>query len=81
MAFSTQDLIIVGIIALLGGAYLFFGNSKKAAPQAAAAFANGASKAGADDGGSTGRDFVAAMEKAVSGFDPSGGGEIGRAHV
>lgn len=64
MALSTTDLAILIIIALAGGAYLFSGSSKKAA-EATSAHTNGSAKTSSDES-STGRDFVAAMEKAVS---------------
>lgn len=59
---STQDLAILAFLAALGAAYLLYGGSAK--PKSTDAFANGGAKT--PDGGSAGRDFVKAMEKAVS---------------
>jgi hypothetical protein len=64
MPLSNQDLAILLAVAGAGGAYLYM-NKSKATPQLAAGGAvnGGAVKVEVDAG--TGRDFVAAMEKAV----------------
>lgn len=64
MALSNQDLAILLAVAGAGGAYLYMNKNKKTVQVAGGAVANGAAKVEVDAG--TGRDFVAAMEKAVS---------------
>lgn len=66
MGLSNQDLAILGVVALLGGAYLLYGNSKKPVEAATSAFVNGKVSGTATPDISYGRDFVLAMEKAVS---------------
>ncbi|KAK4700267.1 NADPH-ferrihemoprotein reductase, partial [Phenoliferia sp. Uapishka_3] len=58
---STNDMIVLAIVAALGGAYLYYSNSPK--PKAAEAFTNGGAKTPVS-GQSAGRDFVKAMELA-----------------
>lgn len=66
MGFSTQDIAILAVALLATVAYYFVYSGKKTT--AAMANGNGMAKAALEATGSTGRDFVAAMEKAVSRF-------------
>ena len=71
MGFSTQDIAILGIALLATAAYYFVYAGKKT--RTAIASGNGLAKAAVEASSSTGRDFVAAMEKAVSCFCSSRG--------